>query len=120
MAAKQLRHTLEVARGNDDLKVRTRAISLLGSNNDDSVIDALRDFALNSTQPEISEAAIFALSQNQSPRATGVLADIALGNKPIHLRRSAIANIANRQGEPAVDALFKIYDSSQDLEIRSQ
>ncbi|HBB93953.1 MAG TPA: hypothetical protein DC054_01060 [Blastocatellia bacterium] len=109
---------LEVARGNDDLKVRTRAISLLGSNNDDSVIDALRDFALNSTQTEISEAAIFALSQNQSPRATGVLADIALSNKPITLRRSAIGNISNRQGEPAVDALFKIYDSSQDLEIR--
>lgn len=109
---------LEVARGNDDLKVRTRAISLLGSNNDDSVIDALRDFALNSTQTEISEAAIFALSQNQSPRATGVLADIALSNKPISLRRSAIANISNRPGEPPVDALFKIYDSSQDLEIR--
>ncbi len=109
---------LAVAQGNDDLKVRTRAISLLGSSNDDSVIDPLRDFALNSTQNEITEAALFALSQNTGARAASVLADIALSNKPVALRRTAIAHIANRQGEPAVDALFKIYDSTQDLEIR--
>lgn len=109
---------LGVAQGNDDIRVRTKAISVLGALNDDSVIDPLREFALNSTQTEISEAAIFALSQNQSPRATAALADIASSNKPIQSRRNAIANISNRPGEPAVDALFKIYDSSQDLEIR--
>jgi len=109
---------LGIAQGNDDLKLRTTAISLLGSTNDDSVIDPLRDFALNSTQNEISEAALFALSQNTGARAASVLADIALRNKPVALRRTAIAHIASRQGEPAVDALFKIYDSTQDLEIR--
>jgi len=109
---------LGVAQSNDDLKLRTTAISLLGSTNDDSVIDPLRDFALNSTQNEITEAALFALSQNTGARAASVLADIALSNKPVALRRTAISHIANRQGEPAVDALFKIYDSTQDLEIR--
>jgi len=69
---------LGIAQGNDDLKLRTTAISLLGSTNDDSVIDPLRDFALNSTQNEISEAALFALSQNTGARAASVLADIAL------------------------------------------
>src|SRR2546423_2825448 len=57
---------LDVARGNDDLKVRTRAISLLGSTNDDSVLVTLRDFALNSTQTEISEEAIIDMSQTTS------------------------------------------------------
>ena len=109
---------LGLAQNETDLKLRTTAISLLGSTNDDSVIDPLRDFALNSTQNEIAEAALFALSQNTGARAASVLADIALSNKPVALRKTAISHIANRQGEPAVDALFKIYDSTQDLEIR--
>src|SRR3989440_2270069 len=109
---------LSIAQSNDDLKLRTTAISLLGASNDESVIDPLRDFALNSTQNEIAEAALFALSQNTGARAASVLTDIALSNKPVALRKTAISHIANRQGEPAVDALFKIYDSTQDLEIR--
>ena len=49
---------LGVAQNESDLKLRTTAISLLGATNDDSVIDPLRDFALNSPQMEISEAAL--------------------------------------------------------------
>src|SRR5437016_1631333 len=109
---------LGIAQNESDLKLRTTAIALLGSTNDDSVIDPLRDFALNSTQNEIAEAALFALSQNTGARAASVLTDIALSNKPVALRKTAISHIANRQGEPAVDALFRIYDSTQDLEIR--
>src|SRR5438132_4393285 len=109
---------LGLAQNETDLRLRITAISLLGSTNDDSVIDPLRDFALNSTQNEIAEAALFALSQNTGARAASVLTDIALSNKPVALRKTAISHIANRQGEPAVDALFRIYDSTQDLEIR--
>src|SRR5437588_1325155 len=54
---------LGVAQNETDLKLRARAISVLGSTNDDSVIDPLRDFALNSPQSDISEAALYALSQ---------------------------------------------------------
>jgi HEAT repeat protein len=109
---------LRVAQNETDMKLRTRAISVLGSTNDDSVIDPLRDFALNSQQTEISEAALYALSQHSGARAETVLAEIAMSNKPTSLRRTAISSISGRQGEPAVDALFKIYDSTQDLEIR--
>src|SRR5438132_5657562 len=49
---------LSSAQNDPDIKVRIRAISLLGSTNDESVIDPLRDFALNSTQTEINEAAM--------------------------------------------------------------
>jgi len=109
---------LGAAQNDSDIKTRQTAISLLGATNDDSVIDVLRDFALNAPQPEINEAAMYALSQHTSPRAGAVLADIALSSKPLPLRKAAIRSIAARPGEPAVDALFKIYDSSQDVEIR--
>ena len=106
------------AQNDPDLPTRVRAVSLLGVTNDDSVIDPLRDFAMNSNQNEISEAAVYGLSQHQNVRAVNVLSDVALSNKPIALRKRAISYIAGRPGEPSVDALFKIYDSTQDLEIR--
>ena len=109
---------LGVAQNDPDLRVRATAIASLGAMNDDSVINPLRDFALNATQNEIAEAATYALSQNSSPQAANVLADIALSTKPVSLRRAAINAISSRPGEPAVDALFKIYDSSNDIEIR--
>jgi TolA-binding protein/HEAT repeat protein len=109
---------LGVAQNETDLKIKVRAISLLGASNDESVLNPLRDFALNSTQSEVSEAALYALSQHNSPAALNALADIALSTKPIALRKTAIRSIASRPGEPAVDALFKIYDSSQEVEIR--
>jgi HEAT repeat protein/TolA-binding protein len=109
---------LGVAQNETDLKIKVRAISLLGASNDESVLNPLRDFALNSTQSEVSEAALYALSQHNSPAALNALADIALSTKPIALRKTAIRSISSRTGEPAVDALFKIYDSSQDIEIR--
>jgi HEAT repeat protein len=109
---------LGVAQNDPDLKVKTRAISLLGSSNDDSVLGALRDFALNSTQTEVTEAGLYALSQHTSPQALNILADFALSTKPIAARKTAISSISGRPGEPALDALFKIYESSQELEIR--
>jgi HEAT repeat protein len=109
---------LGVAQNESDPKLRAKAISVLGATSDDSVVDPLRDFALNSQDNDIIEAALYALSQHQSARATTALAEIAMSNKPVTLRRMAIASIANRQGEPAVDELFKIYDADQNVEIR--
>lgn len=109
---------LGVARSEPDLKLRARAISTLGSLNDDSVIDALRDFALTSQENDLIEASLYALSKHTGERAIGVLSDIATSSKPISHRKVAIASIATRPGEPAVDALFKIYDGDQNIEIR--
>jgi HEAT repeat protein len=109
---------LGVARSEPDLKLRARAISTLGSISDDSVIDALRDFALTSQENDLIEASLYALSKHTGERAVGVLSDIATSGKTISHRKVAIASIASRPGEPAVDALFKIYDSDQSIEIR--
>ncbi len=109
---------LGVARNETDPKLRARAISVLGATNDDSVVDALRDFAINSQDNDIAEAALYALSQHQSPRAVTALSEIATSSKPVALRKVAISAIANRTGDPALDTLFKIYDADQNLEIR--
>jgi HEAT repeat protein len=109
---------LGIAQHEPDLKLRARAIAALGTTSDDTVIDPLRDFALNSQENEIVEASLYALGQHNGPRAITVLAEIAMSNRATSLRRIAIASIASRPGEPSVDALLKIYDADQNLEIR--
>ena len=109
---------LGVARTEADLKLRARAISTLGATNDDSVIDALREFAINSQENEIVEAAVYALSRHTGDRAISVLSEIATSGKLTAYRKLAISSIAGRPGEPAVDALFRIYDNDQNVEIR--
>ena len=109
---------LGVARNEPDLKLRARAISTLGATNDDTVIDALRDFALTSQEADVIEASLYALSKHTGERAIGVLSDFATSNKAISYRKMAISSISTRPGEPAVDALFRIYDGDQTVEIR--
>jgi hypothetical protein len=110
---------LGVARNETDLKLRARAISTLGATNDDSVIDSLRDFAMTSPDNSIVEASLYALSKHTGERAIAVLGDFASNNsRTIPQRKVAIASIATRPGEPAVDALLRIYDGDQTVEIR--
>lgn len=110
---------LGVAQREPDLKLRARAISALGTTSDEAVIDPLRDFALNSQENSIVEAALYALGQHSGARAVAVLGELAMStNRPTSLRKIAISSIANRPGEPSVDALLKIYDADQTLEIR--
>ena len=109
---------LGVARNEPDVKLRARAISTLGATNDDTVLDALRDFALNSKENDIVEASLYALSKHTGERAIAVLSDIATGGKTPAQRKLAILSISTRPGEPAVDALFRIYDADQSPEIR--
>jgi len=110
---------LGVARNETDLKLRARAISTLGATNDDSVVDSLRDFAMSSQDNEIVEAALYALSKHTGERSITILSDFATNSsRTIAQRKVAIASIATRPGEPAVDALFKVYDNDQNIEIR--
>jgi hypothetical protein len=110
---------LGVARNEADLKLRARAISALGATNDDSVVDSLRDFAMSSPDNSIVEASLYALSKHTGERAITVLSEFATNSsRTIPQRKVAIASIASRPGEPAVDALFRIYDGDQTVEIR--
>jgi len=59
---------LGIAKNEPNVKLRARAISALGTTSDDSVIDTLRDFALNSQDNDIVEASLYALGQHTGPR----------------------------------------------------
>jgi HEAT repeat protein len=109
---------LGVARNEPDLKLRARAISVLAATNDDSVIDPLREFALNANENEIVEASLYALSRHTSDRAIAVLSDIAVSAKNVSQRKMAIASISSRAGDPALDALLRIYEGHDNVEIR--
>jgi HEAT repeat protein len=110
---------LGVAKSEPDLRLRARAISALAATNDDSVVDALRDFALSSQENDIVEATLYALSKHTGDRAITVLSEFATnGNRTIAQRKVAISSISIRPGEPAVDALLRIYDTDQTVEIR--
>jgi HEAT repeat protein/outer membrane lipoprotein YfiO len=110
---------LGVARNEADLKLRARAISALGATNDDSVVDSLRDFAMSSPDNSIVEASLYALSKHTGERAITVLSEFATNSsRTVAQRKAAIASIASRPGEPAVDALFRVYDGDQTVEIR--
>jgi tetratricopeptide (TPR) repeat protein len=110
---------LGVARSEPDLKLRARAISALGATNDDTVVDSLRDFAMSSQDNSIVEASLYALSKHTGERAISVLSEFATnGSRTVAQRKVAIASIASRPGEPAVDALFRVYDGDQTVEIR--
>jgi HEAT repeat protein len=110
---------LGVARNETDLKLRARAISALGATNDDSVVDSLRDFAMSSQDNSIVEASLYALSRHTGERAITVLSEFAMNNsRTVAQRKVAIASIASRPGDPAVDALFRIFDGDQTVEIR--
>jgi hypothetical protein len=110
---------LGVARSEPDLRLRARAISALGATNDDSVVDSLRDFAMSSQDNSIVEASLYALSKHTGERAITVLGEFAAnGSRTPAQRKVAIASIASRPGEPAVDALLRVYDGDQTVEIR--
>jgi hypothetical protein len=60
-------------------------------------VDALRDFALNSSENDIVEASLYALSKHTGERAIVVLGEIASSTaKPNSVRRVAISSISTR------------------------
>jgi hypothetical protein len=70
------------------------------------------EFALGSNENDIVEASL-AVEQTHSARHGGRLPT----GKPTS-KKIAISSIASRPGEPSADALLKIYDSDQTIEIR--
>jgi HEAT repeat protein len=73
---------------------------------------------LTSQENAIVEASLYALSRQSHDRSIAVLNDVALSGKTMSHRKLAISSIATRAGDPAVDALFRIYDADQSVEIR--
>jgi HEAT repeat protein len=114
---------LNIARTGGDMNLRLKAIAALGRINDESVLEPLREQAM---QPEFSDnglvdTALHAIARHESPRAVQVLAELGMNARTLEGRKHAIYLLSTqRKGEPPVDELFRIYDSDQNIEIRKQ
>lgn len=111
-----------IARNDTDEKLRVKAIAALGATDDESVLELLKELGMRTDFSDygVTDSALHALVEHDSPRAVRMLGDIALGGKNLEARKHAVSLLARRKGEEAVDELFRIYDGDQNIEIRKQ
>lgn len=110
---------IEIARGGSDPQLRKTAIFWLSQNDDESVLDLLKQFA-TSGDDEISKAAIFGITQHRSPRADAMLADMARSGASRRQREEAIFWISQRDNAGTDDLLLQLFDSDKDPQIRKR
>lgn len=106
----------------EELKLRAKAISALGSTDDESVIETLRELAMRNEFFDygVVDTSLHSLAQHDSPRAVGVLGQIALTSPNVEARKHAVFLLSRRKGEDVVDELFRIYDAAQSMEVKKQ
>jgi HEAT repeat protein len=129
---------IQMSRGEPDLRLRVRAIRALGNTNDERALDVLREIALEPPadgqgQParervrvraqaydgeSPSDAALAALGDHDSPRATSILGDVAVNAKSVRTRTSAVEVLAHRRGDNVVDELLRLYDAAPDVQTK--
>jgi HEAT repeat protein len=111
---------IQMARSESDEKLKMRAISALGSTNDERALDVLRDLAMSSTYADESptDSAIHALANHENPRAVTILGEVASRGQNLKARTHAIELMARRRGENVVDELLRLYDAVPDVTVK--
>lgn len=110
---------VEIARGNSDSHLRKTAIFWLGQTDDESVLDLLKELAA-STDGEVAQGAVFAISQHHSPRADTILTEMARAGSSRRQREEAIFWISQRDTPGNDDLLIQIFESDKDTQIRKR
>lgn len=111
---------IQVSRNDPDEKLKMRAISALGSTNDERALDVLREIAMGATYADQSPAdsAIHALAGHESPRAVAALGEVATRGQNLKARTHAIELLSRRRGENAVDELLRLYDAVPEVQSK--
>ena len=112
-------YLIELARSQNDPKLRRTAIMWLGQSKDDKALEVLDDLVAKSDEPEITKAALYALAQNQSPQTTAKLFAVARNHKSTTIRSQAIFWLGQR-GEQSIGELVGLYDSEQNEQVKGQ
>lgn len=101
-------------------KLRMRAISALGSTNDDRALDVLREIATGATYADQSptDSAIHALAAHDNPRAVAILGEVATRGQNPRARTHAIELLSRRRGENVVDELLRLYDAVPEVQVK--
>jgi HEAT repeat protein len=111
-----------LARNEPEEKLRIKAIAALGRSDDESVLEPLREQAMQPgfVDNGIVDTALHALANNDNPRSVQILGQLAMNAKTLEGRKHAVFLLSRRKGEPVVDELLRIYDADQSLEMRKQ
>jgi HEAT repeat protein len=111
---------IQLARSEQNEKLRMSAIGALSSANDERAVEVLREIAMSATFDDESPAdsAIHALVSHESPRALQALADVIINGRNPQARQHAVDLVSRRRGDDVVDLLFRVYDTVPDAQIK--
>ncbi len=109
---------LEVARSETDVRLRRKAVEVLGQVNAPGVLELLKELATRSSDRELARAAMRALAEHQGPQARVTLLEIARSSGDIELRSTAISELGDDSDESTVEELAKLFDAEKNPEVR--
>jgi len=111
---------LEIAKGQNDLRLRLTAIRRLGEQNSDNVADELARLYDTDRTKEVRAQILRAFAEMQSPRAEAKLTEVARSGDEVAWRQLAIRYLGERNGTASLDELIRIFDADKTPEIRAQ
>ncbi|MEW6733545.1 MAG: HEAT repeat domain-containing protein [Acidobacteriota bacterium] len=109
---------MDLARSEQDPKLRAKAIARLSYTKDPRVLGFLKDLVLTSQDSDIARTALGSLCQFEKIEAHEPLVQIAKTAKSAEIRKAAISCLSNRASDITIDELVQIYEVSQDIDIR--
>lgn len=113
---------LEVARSRaEDAGLRGTAVRVLAQRDEAGALEDLVRLYEADTNREFKEQLINALADMDDPGAFARLSELArnpAGDR--ELRRHAVRRLGDREGEAAVDELFRIFDAERDAEVKEE
>ena len=111
---------IQISRADANEKLRMRAISALGSTNDERALEVLREIAMGTAYAEASptDSAIHALASHENARAVAILGEVATRGQNPKARTHAIELLSRRRGENVVDEMLRLYDAIPDVQTR--
>ena len=111
---------LDIARNNEDPRLRLTAIKRLGDQHSEQVTDELIKIYDADKTKDIRSQILRALVESRMPRATAKVLEIARAGEDIAIRQVAIRYVGELKDAASLDELIRIYDADKTKEIRSQ
>jgi HEAT repeat protein len=111
---------IQLARSEQNEKLRMRAIAALGATNDERALDVLREIAMGPTYEDESptDSAIHALANHENPRAVQILGEVVTSGKNERARTHAVEIMSRRRGDNVVDELLRLYDTVPEVKVK--
>jgi len=111
---------LEIARSQNDLRLRLTAIKRLGEQNADTVADELVRLYDADNSREIRAQILRAFSEMHSAKGEAKLIELARANGDLEVRQLAIRYLGEHSGDASLDELIRLFDADRNPQIRSQ